>query len=751
MLTLTNAFTVNGFTVLRDDGAGNRFYVLPKPDLALDEAGKPLFSLIVYRHDETRLDDEALGEDVGGGILTFTAELGVPQSERDAIVGQIAAMHDLDVAQVRLLDVPFKSGRVKLAVAAETIAGGDGASADNEFLRSLLGSGSVSGLGNSRTAVMAKLTQAGANLFSQIERLRTLPINVDYEMVFEHRLYGITLHVWCHMQKTYEFAKTFGSHVEDDYWGDESRADVRSFREQLTRNEYAGVRVEQLSSEVTPETVTSLREFGQSMLDKKLAEVVEITMPTGDERGSVTLKDYASLASSSFNFRLTERMVLEREYPTSQNISNVFQRADLDELVTFVDLRTDFFSTLKVPVRVNCDFEKLPIDSVTVTVDFRRKSLDGAGFESVTKSFDFRDGARIDNFIAYANSLDQVAYDWQAVVHYEGATETFTFRRRGVRDTLLVVDVGALGILAVDAGLGLVDPRRYPKATIAFRYDSRALGRRVEAEYVLDAETPSVRWTPIIQEEVDERGYEYKVDWLDEDGNIVQGQWTRTSASALRLDGPTVSKLEINVAPSGDFKQNIAKILVALRYQDPTDEDYVVDEALTFTDESQVLPFTVALRDGEHRDYLYRYTIVYRDGTERRFPAPDSGEEWKKGEPGFIVVGEGYDLQVQVMPFLLTYPDHAKLVEVRLYHPSMQAPDAVVGSYVFHPQANTANTWRVRKKLREDATYDAEVIYRGTAGQVASKVYQGLRSPSFIVEPPVTPPAPPAPPVTPNP
>ena len=81
MLTLTNALSIEGHTVYRDDSSSMHFYVLPDkhpPSVALDENGRPLFSLIVYRRDEDRV---AEGEEFGGGIMTFTAE--IPVEDRD--------------------------------------------------------------------------------------------------------------------------------------------------------------------------------------------------------------------------------------------------------------------------------------------------------------------------------------------------------------------------------------------------------------------------------------------------------------------------------------------------------------------------------------------------------------------------------------------------------------------------------------------------------------------------------------------
>ncbi len=63
MLTLSKSYRIHDCTVYGDDVDPARFYVLPEsPNIARDAAGKPIFSLVVYRQDETRLDlDEAEG------------------------------------------------------------------------------------------------------------------------------------------------------------------------------------------------------------------------------------------------------------------------------------------------------------------------------------------------------------------------------------------------------------------------------------------------------------------------------------------------------------------------------------------------------------------------------------------------------------------------------------------------------------------------------------------------------------------
>ena len=160
-----------------------RFYVMPEKPTVARENGKPIFSLIVYRQDEERIDRTApVTTDVGGGILTFTVELTIPADHLRKIKGRLRTLvfgsDDTDPAkEVELVYVPFLEGKVSVAVAGET---GTDTGTDREFVKNIVGGGKVSGIGSNRAAVMVKLTQAGGALMSQISRLNTQPINVKY-------------------------------------------------------------------------------------------------------------------------------------------------------------------------------------------------------------------------------------------------------------------------------------------------------------------------------------------------------------------------------------------------------------------------------------------------------------------------------------------------------------------------------------------------------------------------------------------
>jgi hypothetical protein len=791
MLTMTNALTIDGFTIYQDDtnevaaalagiedrprpvadvdsdgnpiivmrtpghaGDGQqqrpRFYLLPEtPTIAKDEHGKPIFSLIVYRQDEQRLEPgTATTEDVGGGILTMTVELSVPDDKFKSIRQKLRAVAfgpGADPSQdVDLTYVPFLDGRVTVAVAGE--AGGEEGA---EFTRTIVGTGKIAGVGENRRAVMVKLTQAGAALMSQIDKLTTLPINVAYELSFEHRLLGVTMRVWADVNSSYHLMQEV-THQTDDfsdgYLGmSENHVSIDKIThvtETLVRNKTAGVTVIPATSQIDNDTLAALEKSGVDMLNKQMEKMLEASPPPA-ELDRTYIEKYFSDFANSFNFSLDRRMVLVRNFTPSANVSNVFQEGDVKELVAFVDLRTAFFSFLKVPVRVNADFQRLQLDSVTVTVTYTRKRIDGSGREQARESFNFTNGQSISTFLAFANTLADVAYDWSATVHYKGSAEPYTINRTGVKDDFLVVDVGQLGMIAVDLGLDLVNFDKFPAARVSFRYQSSALGRTLERDFVLTEQSPNNTWIEVVHEEPS-GGYEYKVDWLKADGTMLEGDWETSTSSQLRFVSPTPDRMEVAIVCTGNFSDKtddqISQVAVSLRYRDPAN-NYEVDGHVVFTSEKQQQPWAVDLRNPALRTYQYRYTIIYTDGMVKSFPAAD--DQWFDGEPGFITVGEKYTLEVGIYPTLLTYPDNAKLVEVDLTYDDEANGIHRVGSYVFSkdPNQNVMKTWRVRGVEGGPTTYRYVIRYFSADGSITT-TQEAEHEGETLVIPPAAAPAP---------
>ena len=785
MLTLTNALTIDGATVYQDDanqlaifeqgiadqptwkinddgtvsqmpghglptGADTtpaaKYYLLPEnPEIVKGPDGAALFSLIIYRHDEARVADPS--KDVGGGILTFTTELISDKFNqvKAALNRQAGATGGTD--SVELDYVQFIDGTITVSVAGEDGSASPGA---GEFVTSIIGNGKLGGVGANQHAVMVKLTQDGASLLSSLDKVKTLPINIQYNLRFEHRLLGVKMIAFCDIGSSYvliQSLRTQDPEYNDGYLGfSHNHQDdriVTKVTEALVRSKNMYVTVIPATSEVDQDTLTALEKEGSDILNKEVAGVLEAGPPPSSlDRNQLT--QFEQTYNSSLNYTIDRRMVLVSTFTPSANLQNLLVGANLADLVAFVDLRTAFFTFLQIPIRVNADFGRLPLDSVTVTVTYNRKAFDGSGNQQVRGSFNFTSGTQVEHFLAYANSLDEVSYDWSAEVHYQGSDVTFTMAQHGVKDNFLVVDVGQLGMLSTEFALGLADQATYPIAVVSARYQSAALGREISTQLRLDKDTASLPWTAVIQEQP-VNGFQYKVDWLhqqprDASGTqpppeIESGNWTTSHDSRVEINAPLGQQMTVSVFCSGNFSEGpdkLSQVAAALHYEDAANH-HVVDGEVTFTDDKQQQTWVVDLIDPSVRDYTYRYTNVYEGGVVKTFPEDGS---WAKGDPGYITVGEKYSMTVTVYPLLLMFDGQFLAAEVDLDYQDAAGKVSLTDTLVFSASSNTTQTWRVRGRQGGPTTWGYRVTYFYADGTRVQGDHMTQDSDALLVPPP---------------
>lgn len=812
MLTLTNALTIAGATVYQDDAnqlatfeqsiadrpvysinddgtvsqtkppagpAGSdtettplpKYYLLPEtPVISKGPDGSPLFSLIVYRRDEATLTTPATTSgttatgqpDVGGGILTFTTELISDQFDavKAALNKQAGGTGGTD--QIELDYVQFISGDISVSVAGET---GDGTTGGGEFVSSIIGNGKLGGVGANRRAVMVKLTQEGAALLSQLDKLKTLPINIQYDLVFEHRLLGVKMIAYCDIASSYTLIQTLGqqdSSYNDGYLGLSSEHQDPTFiskvTEALVNSKTMYVTVIPESSQVDQDTLTALEKEGSDILNKEVAGFLASGPPPSNmDRNE--LQSYVQTHTDQLNYTIDRRMVLQQTFTPSANLQNLLVGANLDSLVAFVDLRTAFFTVLPIPIRVNADFESNAIDSVTVTITYNSQGPDGKTPQQARQSFNFTGGDQIEKFEAYANTLAEVSYDWDATVYYKGSTVTYTFSVQGAQDNFLVVDVADLGLLTTEFALGLYDETHYPQAVVSAKYDSKALGTEVATQIKLDhtnTATP-VPWSAVIREKP-VNGFQYKVDWLHysegsdqaQPPELQEGNWITSSDSHVEVNSPLPQEMSVAVTCSGSFASGdpkLSQVVAAFHYQDDANH-HIVDNQLTFTSDHQTQTWTVDLMDPTKRDYTYQWANIYDGGVVEHIPADGS---WAPGQPGFVVVGEQYSMTVNVLPLLLTLGTPLMAAEVDLDYEDASSNISLTDTVVFSQNDQVAKTWYVKGKQGGPTSYGYVVKYYWADGSQTQSARVTSESNVLLVPIP-TPPAPaPAPAPVPSP
>lgn len=801
MLTLTNALTVAGETVYQDDSneiatfeqdaatrptwkinddgtvstvptsgeptdlettSKPKYYLLPQtPQISTGPDGNKQFLLIIYRQSEQAVTDPAApidpATDAGGGILAFTTELVSDKFDQvKASLNQQAGGSSGGNDEIELDYVQFISGDISVSVAGET---GSGDAGGDQFVTSIIGTGKLGGVGANRRAVMVKLTEEGASLLGQLDKLKTLPINIQYNLTFEHRLLGVRMIAFCDVESSYTLIQTLRDQdpsynsgylgLSTDHQDDRI---VSQVTEALVRSKTMYVTVIPESSQVSQDTITALESEGNDILNKEVAGVLEAGPPP-DSLDRNQLESFVQTYNSSFNYTIDERMVLTQTFTPSANLQNLLVGTNLADLVAYVDLRTSFFTYLQIPVRVNADFDGLGLSSVTVTVKYNRQAVDGSGAQQVSDSFDFTDGATVKTFLAYANTLAEVSYDWSAQVNYKGSTQSFTLSKQGVKDNFLVVDVGQLGMLCVNFALGIVTVD-YPIAVISARYQSAALGTQVATQLRLDKNTPSAMWTAIILEDP-VKGFDYKVDWLHvvsddptkPQAEILSGTWSTQTDTSVDINAPIGQEMTIQVSCAGNFtggEDQLSQVVAAMHYEDDAN-NHIVDQQLTFTSNKSVQSFSIELLDPTKRDYTYQYTNVFAGGVVERFPVDGS---WAPGPPGFFTVGVMYSMTVDLYPLLFTFGSTLTAVEVDVDYEDSDANITLNETFIFSATNNTTQTWYIKGRQGGPDEFGYLVKYMWSNGTQTQTARLTSTNDKLLLPPPIPPvaPGPPAPP-----
>ena len=139
MLYLDSATTTRGLTLYRDYNATNRYYYMPLYPKLTREAGEPLYQLLIYRRDITDNPAFKEGDRLGGGFLTMTVDLSVPESTLNAIKEELSKQSG---QEIELTPVPMDAGSVRITAlgtssgATEAVQPTGGA----RFVENILGS-----------------------------------------------------------------------------------------------------------------------------------------------------------------------------------------------------------------------------------------------------------------------------------------------------------------------------------------------------------------------------------------------------------------------------------------------------------------------------------------------------------------------------------------------------------------------------------------------------------------------------------
>jgi hypothetical protein len=792
MITLTRQWLgLSGCNVYADDVDALTYYVIPEsPRIALDDSGKPIFSLVWYRRPVDQLTEEERKTRLGGGLLTFSVELARTADQEQQIRRTIAAdpavhqlleqgnplggpdyrnwwLNEIHQDQARLADalkidaLPVVDGSVTVAVLGED--------PDHlaDFLATVIGAGGVSMTGNERAAFMAKLTQDGAVLLWDMLEKNLPAIRIGYDLRFDYRMTGVRMVVWCDAEKSYRAVQEQWDHINDnaswsvtynddstEYRFSHDKSTDAGSRLQITAVDSESARVEVIPEagpdSVKPEVIAELMQQGNEMIKDFLAATflefkagqdfkpdeeptLDTALATQDGKpyghhgiDYYKLKDWSESMRATLDYQTKALAVVEGHVRPNDNLANVLGGQQVTGFRTQIELDAAWYRFIDVQVVCTADFDQDPVDLVKAHLSYHASGAQGRVDEETDPDLVFQKDTPPQRFTTYLASPQQDQYDYSYTVFYKGSDQHLTVSGKS-KETVLVLDTDRMGVLRVDVQAGLMDWNQFQSAIVKLSYGAGP--DRKEAEFVIDSAHQSQRWVEVIAKEVTEP-YTYQLTFVDKQDQRMEFPAATSREKTLVIDQPISALLEVTLVPAGSFGTGglLSQVVVAVRYRDDA-HDYAVDNVFTMTNEGDSKTWTVPLVDKTLRSYEYRVTVFYSDGVTRE-------DDWQTTDRTVLPVGDPFGYRVQILPYLLKNPPG--LYQFGTIHLGFDDTDARIHAEKDFQITDFTQplTWRFRLGDPNRHTYSYQLtLFKSDGQQVALPEAQDSKEVLVLVPP----------------
>ncbi|MBO9522994.1 MAG: hypothetical protein J7518_15790 [Nocardioidaceae bacterium] len=699
---------VNGITTYWDDTDIATAYLLPKTArFRLDDEGNPVFKFMKYKFPIDRADGKK-----GGGFLVCDVAFGVTKEDQDALRDPLQervnerwrqAGHADAAPAVRFGELSYLRG-----TASVTILDSGGA-----LVEKVHNPASPSLYGDMILPITVELSPEGATLLESALQAKGGIVQVSYDIWTPVKLPPLTAHVWFNASK-FSF---FHQHIdveenfcaEDDY--------TESITDLIVQSDAGGVKID--PGTVTDQKVISaVTDWAWSALADATTRMVlgDVPVQNPEEiRKLYTEQDFENIDMTVMTTRLvnfdrtfTQDQVMEWNPQPRGTIPNITSMKGPDgepykwaDFATTVDLDDPFFRTMTVKTRVNADFEKLPLHSVEVKIEY-----DNAGDKKV-EEYPLTNANDVGTFTSFvANNNRRYTYTYQ--VNYKGEAQAFTSEPKVANDPSLIINVGDIGILDVDIKPGDLNFDQVKSAQVSLWYEDNGLPR-LETSVTLDKDHTEATWTKVIFQPR-RQPVHYQVKYFMTDGREFEGGERTTASTELRINDPFGSTRTVQVRGFGLNDDHIDAIFVDLSYVD-TVNDFTQTRSITLTKESSFEDwvFPAILADGG--TLTYSGNIRFADGTVEAIPTtPVEGTTVMVGD---VVLTQPIAVMADLVDFATT-----KLVKVSLHHVEDKLDETE--DLVFKDGAPTTGVWAMPFKDKTKKSYSWKATYFKADGSNAT-------------------------------
>ncbi|MFT3861566.1 hypothetical protein [Micropruina sp.] len=718
MLKWDKVETINGLSVYADDTDANTWYALPQTPRFRIDNGKPVFRFIKYKFPIEHSSGKK-----GGGFLICDVEFGMTPSEEQAL---------REVLQERVTTRWFgagdppkaKIGQLSFTRGAASVQIVD---AGGELVQKVTNPASPSLYGKMVLPITVELSPEGATLLEQALQGDGGIVQVAYDLWTPVKLPDVSAHVWFDLSKTMHFHQHIDVEericAEDDYSEAITQIITSSDSGEITIIPGAGTDAKAIDA-VTAWATKTMADAATRMVlgDAPLQSPEEIRKLYTEQDFENIDVDFFDHRNAHFDQWFRVGQVMEWNPAPRGTLPNITSMKGPDgkayewkNFSTTVDLNDPFFRTMKVSMRVNADFEKLPLHSVELKVAY-----DPAGQNIVVEPvFTDADGSEsMEAFIANNNRF----YSYSYQVNYKGETRPYMSAEKTSNDPSLVINVGDLGILHLDVSPGDLNFDQVSAAQVRLWYGEGT--DRIETSMSLTNDDPKHNWTKVIFAER-RAPVHYQVKYFMADGREFDGPELTTGANELPINDPFASTRTINIRGFGDFAGRIDTIFVDLTYTDSINnysqtKSVALNAGSTFDEWS----FPAILPDGGELSYVVN--IRYKDGTVETHPAaPIIGTT--------VMVGD-----VQLMQKVDVMADLIDFTAVRLVKVTLRTTEPGVTAatdLVFKSGGLTTQSWEYPYEDAGQRKLDYTIMYFAADGTSASKTVTGSVETTIVLPP----------------
>jgi hypothetical protein len=312
MLYLDTSLELEGLTLFRDYNDPKRFHYMPRSPRLSTEGGAPMFQLLIYRRDITDNPDFREGDRPGGGFLTMTVDLGVPQGVLDAVRGELESRVDGDV---ELVPVMFEKGSVRVcalgfaAGRAPSLEGGAGGAAEGQtpgeaergprFVENIMGSAGSSLYGDNRAVFTIEMSHEGAQLMrASLQDAGASQVAIIYDLEYRGLMPAYECKITIEFRQSYSYLRS--RFQANTLW---FKADVDAEVEKLMKEGHIKIEeVDYLQSDPAKlaERALKLQEFAKELATWSFFRPgLTPGKVLADDRGNLTIYDPTQDAKKS--------------------------------------------------------------------------------------------------------------------------------------------------------------------------------------------------------------------------------------------------------------------------------------------------------------------------------------------------------------------------------------------------------------------------------------------------------------------